>query len=66
MCESKVYLVGKAKEKIMDEAVTVRESSGRVTVTGIMGERREVQNARITEVNADTHEIYLKKISDEE
>lgn len=62
MCESKVYLDGKKKEKIMDEAVLVEDEGGKVVVIGLMGERKEVPNARIARVTADKHEVYLKKI----
>jgi predicted RNA-binding protein len=60
MCESKVFLAKKdGKEKIMDSAINVREEGGKVVVLGLMGERRELQGARIVEINIDKHEVLL-------
>lgn len=59
MCESKVFVVkGGKKEKIMDEAILVRDEGDRVVVGGLFGEKKEVKG-RIIEVDADRHEITI-------
>ncbi|MDI6654614.1 MAG: CooT family nickel-binding protein [Candidatus Hydrothermarchaeota archaeon] len=67
MCESKVFLIeGRKKEKIMDEAVLVKDEGSKITLTGLLGDRRKIKNARIVGVNAEKHEIFIKKISNED
>ncbi|MBI5253310.1 MAG: CooT family nickel-binding protein [Euryarchaeota archaeon] len=67
MCESKVFLIeGGKKEKLMDEAVIVKDEGGKITLTGLLGERKEIKNARIAGVDAGKHEIFIKRISNEE
>ncbi len=64
MCESKVYLVdGGRKEMLAEEAVHVAEEGAKVIVIGILGERREVENARVAEVDARKHIIILKRVN---
>ncbi len=63
MCESKVFVMdGKKKEKVMDEAVLVEDEGGKLVVIGLMGERKEIPNAKIARVSADKHEVYIKRI----
>lgn len=60
MCESKIFLIeGRKKEKIMDEAVLVKDEGSKLTLTGILGERKEIKNARIAKVDAEKHEIFI-------
>lgn len=67
MCESKVFLIeGGKKEKLMDEVVLVKDEDSKITLVGLLGERKEIKNARIAGVDAGKHEIFIKKISDED
>ncbi len=67
MCESKVYLRdGADDEKIADEALTVFEEGNSVIVTNLFGERVRIEDARIVEVDARKHVIYLQRISNDE
>lgn len=60
MCESRVYLLrGGKKEKVMDAAVSVKDEGGRVLVVGLLGERKELEKARISEISIDRHEVLL-------
>ncbi|MEE8402276.1 MAG: CooT family nickel-binding protein [Candidatus Hydrothermarchaeaceae archaeon] len=59
MCESKVFIIkGGKKEKIMDEAVLVRDEGSVIIIGGLMGGRKEVKG-RIVEIDADKHEILI-------
>ncbi len=59
MCESKVFIIkGGKKEKIMDEAMLVRDEGSVIIIGGLMGERKEVKG-RIVEIDADKHEILI-------
>ncbi len=59
MCESKVFIIkGGKKEKIMDEAVLVKDEGGTVIIGGLFGERKEVKG-KIVEVDAERHEILI-------
>jgi predicted RNA-binding protein len=63
MCESKVFLDNKGvREKIMDEAITIEVVGDNVIITGNMGERKEIEGARITKIDVDGHEIVLTGI----
>lgn len=67
MCESKVYLRdGANDEKIADEALTVLEEGNSVVVMNLFGERVRIEDARIVEVDARKHVIYLQRISNDE
>jgi predicted RNA-binding protein len=67
MCESKVYLRnGTDIEKVADEAVEVCEENGSVIVVGLFGERVEIKDVRIIEVDARKHVIYLQRVSNDE
>lgn len=67
MCESKVFIRdGGRAEKIADEAVTVLEEGSTVVVVGLFGETLRVDQARIAEVDARRHVIYLHRISNDE
>lgn len=60
MCESKVFLVKNGgRIKIMDAAIKVRDEGDKVVVVGLLGERKELENARITEINISEHEVLL-------
>lgn len=62
MCESKLYLLdGGEKRKIMEEAVLVRQEDSKVLAVGPMGQREDIEGARIVEVNADRHTIVLER-----
>ncbi|MEE9594053.1 MAG: CooT family nickel-binding protein [Candidatus Hydrothermarchaeales archaeon] len=67
MCESKVYIRdGANDEKIADEALTVLEEGNSVIVMNLFGERVRIEDARIVEVDARKHVIYLQRISNDE
>ncbi len=67
MCESKVYVRdGGRDKKIADEAVTVLEEGRAVVVVGLFGDKVRVEDARIGEVDARKHVIYLHRISNDE
>lgn len=62
MCESKLYLDKKGKrELIMEEAVLVKEKDGRVIAVGMLGQRTELEGARIVEVDSDRHIIVVEQ-----
>jgi len=62
MCESKLYVERQGKrELIMEEAVLVREKDGRVIAVGMLGQRTELEGARIVEVDSDRHIIVVKQ-----
>ncbi len=56
MCESKVYL---NKEKILDEAILITAEGNDLVVVGLLGERKEIKNARIIKMDMDRHEIWI-------
>lgn len=59
MCESKVFVIKNGKkEKIMDEAVLVKDEGRKIIIRGLFGERKEVKG-KIVEVDADGHEILI-------
>jgi len=59
MCESRVFVInGGKKEKIMDEAVLVKDEGHTVIIEGLFGERKEVKG-KIVEVDAERHEILI-------
>jgi predicted RNA-binding protein len=60
MCEAKVLLQrGDGREEIMDAALEVRDEGNKVLVVGLLGEKREVQGAKIVEINIPRHEVLL-------
>lgn len=59
MCESKVFITrGGKREKIMDEAMLVRDEGSVIVISGLIGERKEVKG-KIVEIDADKHEILI-------
>lgn len=59
MCESKVFVLHNGKkEKIMDEAVLLTQERGKLTIMGVMGERKEIEG-NIVRVDAEKHEITI-------
>ncbi len=56
MCESKVYLNSK---KILDEVILITAEGDDLVIVGLLGERKEVKNARITKMDMDRHEIWI-------
>lgn len=64
MCESNVILEkdGK-KETIMKEVMKMIINGNDITLIGILGERKEVQNARVKIADLAHHEILLERIS---
>jgi len=62
MCESRLYLVeGEEKKEIMEEAVLVKEKDSRVIAVGLLGQREDIEGARIVEVDADRHTITIRR-----
>ncbi len=62
MCESKVYLVSGGRQELLFEgAVRVAEDGDEVVITGILGEKKAVANARVAEVDARKHIVILKR-----
>ncbi len=60
MCESKVYLIkGNEKEKIMDEAVLIKEENGKLIIFGLLGEKTEI-NGRIVRIDMYKHEVHIE------
>ena len=49
------------RELVMEEAVLVREKDGRVIAVGMLGQRTELEGARIVEVDSDRHIIVVKQ-----
>ena len=61
MCESTVYLLkGSEKVLIMSEVARIIVNGDSVTCIDVLGERRVVTDARLTEANLLNHEIILK------
>jgi predicted RNA-binding protein len=56
MCESKVYLNSK---KILDEVILITAEGDDLVIVGLLGERKEVKNARITKMDMDRHEVWI-------
>ncbi len=62
MCESKLYLIeGEEKKLIMEEAVLVKEKESKVIAVGLLGQREDIEGARIVEVDSDRHIIVLRR-----
>lgn len=61
MCESTVYIekAGK-KQEFMKDVVRIIFAEKGVVCTNILGERREIKNARIKEANLIAHNILLE------
>ena len=62
MCESKVFLINGKKKKVMDDAVLVKEEGNKIIVIGLLGEQEEIKGAKIVEINAERHEVFLKSL----
>jgi predicted RNA-binding protein len=61
MCESSVFLMeGGERKKIMNEAVLIRDDGNKIIIIGLMGEKKEIERARIAEVDVDRHEVVLR------
>ncbi len=56
MCESKVYLNSK---KILDEVILITAEGDDLVIVGLLGERKEIKNARITKMDMDRHEVWI-------
>ncbi|MFQ5975561.1 MAG: CooT family nickel-binding protein [Candidatus Hydrothermarchaeales archaeon] len=62
MCESSVYLVyDKGKEKIMDEALLIEDEGDKLVIVGILGERKEIKEAKIVKLDMNKHEVLISK-----
>jgi predicted RNA-binding protein len=62
MCQSTVYLLDEGKkERVMEDVVSLKEEDGRIVVIGLLGEQKEVPNARIVGVRMEPMEVYLQK-----
>ncbi len=60
MCESKVYLIkGEEKEKIMDEAILIKEEEGKLVIVGLLGERAEIKG-KVIRIDLYKHEVYIE------
>ncbi len=63
MCESTVFLEKNGKrETIMKEVMKMIVSENEITFIGILGERKEIKNARIKVADLARHEIFLESI----
>jgi predicted RNA-binding protein len=61
MCLAKAYLAGKSENELLAEEVTsVRVEDGRLVVTTLFGEKREI-SARISEIDFRESRILLEK-----
>jgi predicted RNA-binding protein len=61
MCLAKAYLSGKGeKELLMEEVTSVRVENGRLLVTTLFGEKREIA-ASIREIDFRASRILLEK-----
>lgn len=64
MCESKVFLIdGEKKEKLMDEAILIKEEDNKLMIIGLLGEKKEIENAKIVKMDMDRHEIFIGRIT---
>jgi predicted RNA-binding protein len=60
MCESKVFLVdGDKKELLMEEAIYIKSDGKNITIRGVLGETRTIENARILLMDMDRHEVHI-------
>ncbi|MBE0516175.1 MAG: CooT family nickel-binding protein [Methanophagales archaeon] len=60
MCESSVFIEQeRRRELLMEEVVHVEVDGEDITLTGILGERREIKG-RIKEVNLMKHTIVIE------
>ncbi|MBU1158461.1 MAG: CooT family nickel-binding protein [Candidatus Thermoplasmatota archaeon] len=61
MCESAVYLMkGSEKSLIKAETSKILIEDGMVVCIGAFGEKIEVENAELSEINLMKHEIILR------
>lgn len=64
MCESDVYLENNGeREEVMKEVMKILVNENNITCIGILGERKEVKNARIKIADLAHHEIILETMS---
>jgi predicted RNA-binding protein len=55
-----VYLIrGGKKETVMDAAVLVKAEGSKVLVVGPLGERKELEKTKISEISVARHEVLL-------
>lgn len=57
MCEFKVFL---NDEKVMEDVIFAKVDNRRVTLRGVVGEKRVFENATIVEVNVPATRLVLR------
>ena len=63
MCESAVYLEEDGElSEIMQEVVKIEQKQNRIVCVGLLGEKKEVENAVIKEANLMEHRIVLGRV----
>ena len=64
MCESTVYLNESGElSEVMQEVVKIEQKQNKIVCTGLLGERKEVENAMIVEANLMEHRIVLGRVN---
>ncbi len=64
MCESTVFLEENGDlVEIMQEVVKIEQKQNKIVCIGLLGERKEVENAIIMEANLMEHRIVLGKVN---
>ncbi len=58
MCESKVELDGKV---VVNEAAKIEVNEDKITVYDIVGERKEIENAKVVEIDFIGHTTKIAK-----
>lgn len=63
MCESRVVLMDEGNEEpVMEEVILIDTDGENLNLTGVLGQRKTVEKARIVKMDMDRHTIYLEKI----
>ena len=64
MCESTVYLKESDDlSEVMKEVVKIEQKQNTIVCTGLLGERKEIENATIMEANLMEHRIVLGRVN---
>jgi predicted RNA-binding protein len=64
MCESTVFLEEDGElSEVMQEVAKIEQIKNKVVCLGLLGDRKEIENATIIEANLMEHRIVLGKVN---